>query len=50
MTDEVLEFSRTLPWGAIGPEGRQQAWSATSAECAALAGRFGIPAVRDFDR
>jgi uncharacterized metal-binding protein YceD (DUF177 family) len=48
MTDEVLEFSRTLPWGAIGPEGRQQAWSATPAECAALARRFDIPAVLDF--
>ncbi|WP_159999117.1 DUF177 domain-containing protein [Roseomonas sp. 18066] len=49
MTPEtVLEFSRTLPWGAIGPEGRRQAWTATAAECAALAQRFAIPAIHDF--
>ncbi|WP_419896614.1 YceD family protein [Roseomonas sp. USHLN139] len=46
--DPVLEFSRTLPWGAIGPEGRRQAWTATPAECAALAKRFDIPAIHAF--
>lgn len=45
MTDQPLEFSRTLPWVAVGPEGRRQTVRATEAECAALARRFGIPAV-----
>lgn len=46
---EALEFSRTLPWAAIGAEGRHQKWRATEAECAALAKRFNIPAVLSFD-
>lgn len=48
MTDHPLEFSRTLPWVAVGPEGRRQSLRATEAECAALARRFGIPAVTAF--
>ncbi len=39
------EFSRIIRAGQIGPEGRQEALSATPAERAALAARFGIPAV-----
>jgi uncharacterized metal-binding protein YceD (DUF177 family) len=39
------EFSRTLPMSAVGPEGRSHSLRATPEECAALAARFGIPAV-----
>ena len=42
------EFSRTLPWAAVGQEGRRQAVEATPEECAALAVRFGIPAIESF--
>ncbi|MDJ0389449.1 YceD family protein [Roseomonas sp. E05] len=42
------EFSRTLPWAAVGQEGRRQSLQATPAECAALARRFGIPAIEAF--
>jgi len=42
------EFSRTLPWAAIGQEGRRQSLRASPEECAALAERFGIPAVEAF--
>lgn len=44
-----LEFSRRLPWAAVGPEGRHQELRATPAECEALAARFGIPAIRRFE-
>jgi uncharacterized protein DUF177 involved in 23S rRNA accumulation len=39
------EFSRPLPLGSVGPEGRREILEAGEAERAALAGRFGIPAV-----
>lgn len=39
------EFSRPVALARIPPEGRQQSLRATPAECAALALRFGIPAV-----
>ncbi|MXP65778.1 DUF177 domain-containing protein [Roseomonas sp. M0104] len=42
------EFSRTLPWAAVGQEGRRQSLRATPEECAALAARFGIPAIEAF--
>jgi len=42
------EFSRTLPWAAVGKEGRRQKLEATAEECAALARRFGIPAIEAF--
>ncbi|MCQ4158956.1 DUF177 domain-containing protein [Roseomonas sp. GC11] len=45
---ENLEFSRTLPWVAVGPDGRRQLVEAKAAECAALAARFGIPAIDAF--
>jgi uncharacterized metal-binding protein YceD (DUF177 family) len=40
------EFSRPLPLGRVAPEGRSEVLDATGEECAALAARFGIPAVR----
>ena len=40
------EFHRPLRWGLVGPAGRQERLEAAPAECAALAARFGIPAVR----
>jgi uncharacterized metal-binding protein YceD (DUF177 family) len=39
------EFSRLLPLGLVGPEGRRETLEADEAERAALARRFGIPAV-----
>jgi len=45
----TLEFSRRLPWAAVGPEGRHQTLRATPAECEALAARFGIPAIHRFE-
>ena len=39
------EFSRPLPLGLVGPEGRHEVLEADEAERAALARRFGIPAV-----
>lgn len=45
---EGLEFSRTLPWVAVGPEGRRQKLEANEQERAALAQRFGIPAIHAF--
>jgi len=42
------EFSRSLPLGLVGPEGRREVVEANEAECAALARRFGIPAVESF--
>ncbi len=39
------EFSRPLPLGLVGPEGRREVLEADAAERAALARRFGIPAV-----
>ena len=39
------EFSRPLPLGLVGPEGRREVLEADEAERAALARRFGIPAV-----
>ncbi len=40
------ELSRRLALGLVGPEGREEVIEATRAECAALAARLGIPAVR----
>ncbi len=45
MPHEAVEFSRPLALGRVGPEGRTEILVATEAECAALARRFGIPAV-----
>lgn len=42
------EFSRPVALARIPPEGRREALRATPAECAALALRFGIPAVNRF--
>ena len=39
------EFSRLLRLGSVGPEGRREVLEADGAERAALARRFGIPAV-----
>ncbi|KAA2212667.1 YceD family protein [Teichococcus oryzae] len=39
------EFPRPLPFAAVPPEGRSRSLFATPEECAALAKRFGIPAV-----
>jgi uncharacterized metal-binding protein YceD (DUF177 family) len=39
------EFSRPLPLGLVGPEGRREVLEADEAERAALARRFGIPAI-----
>ncbi|MFZ4408969.1 MAG: YceD family protein [Paracraurococcus sp.] len=39
------EFSRPLALGRVGVEGRTELLEADAAECAALARRFGIPAV-----
>jgi uncharacterized metal-binding protein YceD (DUF177 family) len=43
--DPAPEFSRPLPLGAVGPDGRSEVLEAGDAERAALARRFGIPAV-----
>jgi Large ribosomal RNA subunit accumulation protein YceD len=43
--DPAPEFSRPLPLGLIGPEGRREVLEVGEAERAALARRFGIPAV-----
>ena len=45
MPGEAIEFSRPLALGRVGPEGRTEVLEATEAERAALARRFGIPAV-----
>ncbi|MEO3474261.1 YceD family protein [Roseomonas sp. CAU 1739] len=42
------EFSRPVALARIPPEGRQERLRATPSECAALALRFGIPAVNRF--
>ena len=42
------EFSRLLPLGSVGQEGRREVLEADEAERAALARRFGIPAVERF--
>ena len=42
------ELSRPVALARIPPEGRRQSLRATPAECAALALRFGIPAVNRF--
>lgn len=39
------EFSRPLPLGLVGPDGRREALEADEGEREALARRFGIPAV-----
>ncbi|MDB5316074.1 MAG: hypothetical protein JWO26_1841 [Rhodospirillales bacterium] len=39
------EFSRPLAVARIGPPGRRERFAASAAECAALAERFGIPAI-----
>jgi uncharacterized metal-binding protein YceD (DUF177 family) len=39
------EFSRPLPLGLVGPDGRREVLEANEAERAALARRLGIPAV-----
>ena len=43
---EDPEFSRPLPLGLVGPEGRREVLEADEAERAALARRFGIPEVQ----
>jgi uncharacterized metal-binding protein YceD (DUF177 family) len=40
-----IEFSRRLPWAAVTPQGRTETLVATPQEAAALAARFGIPAI-----
>ena len=40
-----IEFSRPLALGRVGPEGRTEVLEATGSERAALARRFGIPAI-----
>lgn len=45
MPNEPIEFSRPLALGRVGPEGREELLEATESERAALARRFGIPAV-----
>lgn len=42
------EFSRPLALARIPPEGREEHLTASRAECAALALRFGIPAINRF--
>jgi uncharacterized metal-binding protein YceD (DUF177 family) len=42
------EFSRPVALARIPPEGRREALRANPAECAALALRFGIPAINRF--
>jgi uncharacterized metal-binding protein YceD (DUF177 family) len=42
------EFSRPIALARIPPEGRRESLRASRAECAALALRFGIPAVNRF--
>ena len=39
------EFSRPLALGLVGPDGRREVLEANEAERAALARRFGIPAI-----
>jgi len=39
------EFTRLLPLGLVGPEGREEVLEAAPAEREALARRFGIPAI-----
>lgn len=46
--DPAPEFSRLLPLGSVGQEGRQQVLEAAEGERAALAARFRIPAVESF--
>ncbi len=41
----MAELPRPLPLGLVGTAGRRETITATPAECAALAARFGIPAV-----
>ena len=43
--DPAPEFSRPLPLGLVGPDGRREILEADDAERVALACRFGIPAV-----
>ncbi len=43
--DPAPEFSRPLPLGLVGPEGRREVLEADEAERVALARRFGIPAI-----
>jgi uncharacterized metal-binding protein YceD (DUF177 family) len=43
--DPAPEFSRPLRLASVGPEGRREVLEADEAERAALARRFGIPAV-----
>lgn len=43
------EFSRPVALARIPPDGRQENLRAAPAECAALARRFGIPAVNRFE-
>ena len=43
--DPAPEFSRPFPLGSVGPDGRREILEADEAERAALAARFGIPAV-----
>jgi uncharacterized metal-binding protein YceD (DUF177 family) len=41
----MVELSRPFPLGLVGTAGRHEVIAATPAECAALAARFGIPAI-----
>ncbi len=43
------EFSRPIALARLAPDGRQERLRASPAECAALARRFGIPAVHRFE-
>jgi hypothetical protein len=46
--DPAPEFSRPFRLGSVGPDGRREVLEAEEAERAALARRFGIPAVESF--
>ena len=46
--DPAPEFSRPLPLALVGTAGREETLSATPAECAALAARFGILGIAAF--
>jgi uncharacterized metal-binding protein YceD (DUF177 family) len=48
MSGPAPEFSRTLSWGTVGKQEKREELKATSEECAALAARFGIPAIGSF--
>jgi hypothetical protein len=49
MTAPPPEFSRPMPADRIGAQPAEEQVSATPTECAALAGRLGVPAVRSLE-